>query len=302
MRTDTLFHRPVKLLAVGSLLFAALLAGQTAFAQTISGSRHDLSTRTSVPGTTEVCVFCHTPHGATTGSTSGGLLWNRAAPATAGYTVYTSASLDSTALQPMGNSTMCFSCHDGVTSLDNMVNKPGSGGFTAGGAVTGWTWTPAAGPLTGIFNIGAGPVSALDISNDHPISVAYCGGFTAGACNDPDFKLTAATQQLQRKPLGGVVTSGAAAAVVGALTDQYWIDTITALGSIVTATANIRDKTDMFLYPLAFATPAGIFPSVQCASCHEPHMGITTVANDGLTSFLRRPNAGSALCLSCHTK
>ena len=150
MRTDTLFHRPAKLLAVGSLLFAALLAAQPALAQLITGSKHDLSTRTTgagALGTTEVCVFCHTPHGASTGSATGGLLWNRAPPASPTFNLYASATLDSTALQPMSRSNLCFSCHDGATSIDNMVNKPGSGGYTLGGAVTGYALLPTPAPL-----------------------------------------------------------------------------------------------------------------------------------------------------------
>ena len=35
--------------------------------------------------------------------------------------------------------------------------------------------------------------------------------------------------------------------------------------------------------------------TVECASCHNPH-------NNSLGSFLRKSNAGSALCLTCHIK
>ena len=35
--------------------------------------------------------------------------------------------------------------------------------------------------------------------------------------------------------------------------------------------------------------------TVECASCHNPH-------NNSLGSFLRKSNAGSAICLSCHIK
>ncbi|MDP3149588.1 MAG: cytochrome c3 family protein [Ignavibacteria bacterium] len=34
---------------------------------------------------------------------------------------------------------------------------------------------------------------------------------------------------------------------------------------------------------------------LQCASCHNPH-------NNANTSFLRKANSGSALCLTCHSK
>ena len=79
MRTHSMFHRPAKLLAVGGLLWAALLAGPTALAQSILGSRHDLTSAGTgsikQTSTTEVCVFCHTPYGVA----SLGPLWNKVA-------------------------------------------------------------------------------------------------------------------------------------------------------------------------------------------------------------------------------
>ncbi len=281
MRTYSMFHKPAKLLAAGGLLFAALLAGQTAFAQTIVGSRHDLTTTGtgSIKQTTtaEICVFCHTPHGAS----AVGPLWNKATSGGA-FTYYASPTMDSTALVATGStSAMCLSCHDGVSSVDNLINKPGSGGYTAGGALAGYTYTGGVTTLagSGIRNIGA------DLSNDHPIGVAWCGGFTAGACRDADFKIAA----LNRK-VGAVTTTGTTAATTGgALTDTYWID-VTAGG-----TASVRDKTDMILYTRAFAAPAGNFPSVECASCHEPHNPVNG-------TFLRTTNAASALCTACHSK
>ena len=162
MRKNSMFNKPLKLLGAGSLLFAALLAAQPAVAQLITGSRHDLTAATGtgtgskLTGTTEICVFCHTPHGASTGAATGGLLWNRAAPAVGGYTLYTSTTVDSTFLQPGGNSNMCFSCHDGVTSIDNVVNRPGSGGYTAAPSAwgAGYTWANG-GALPAATNVAA---------------------------------------------------------------------------------------------------------------------------------------------------
>ena len=47
----------------------------------------------------EICVFCHTPHGA---NTAEGPLWNRQLPDNATYTKYSSGSIDSTINQPNG--------------------------------------------------------------------------------------------------------------------------------------------------------------------------------------------------------
>ena len=67
---------------------------------------------------------------------------------------------------------------------------------------------------------------------------------------------------------------------------RWWVDTEASPNGQ-------RDKTDMVLYTRGFA--AGNGPSVECASCHDPH----TEAN---ATFLRVANASSAVCLACHDK
>lgn len=277
------------LVGVG-FLFGFLLMGQPALAQ-IAGSKHDLTANTNTyyqTSTAEICVFCHTPHGASNAAP----LWNRGAPATASFTLYSSATLDGTVATGNGGSDpggvtgsisgACLSCHDGATALDLLINAPGSGGYTAGGAAQGYAWSVAGNTLTGagITNIGA------DLSNDHPISIPYCGGITAtNTCTDGDFFVASVNRQV----VGGALTSGATALVQNAgATDQYWIDT--AVG-----TANQRDKTDVLLYVRGFS--GNNQPSVECASCHEPHNGGASG-----TPFLRISNAASALCTTCHNK
>jgi hypothetical protein len=89
----------------------------------IANTKHNLSA--TGPGTTratsedEVCVFCHTPHGAT--SFPGSPLWNRQLSSQT-YTVYTSSSLDAEDImgqldQPGGSSKLCLSCHDGTLAI-----------------------------------------------------------------------------------------------------------------------------------------------------------------------------------------
>lgn len=85
------------------VLTAALaLISSSAFAATIVGGAHDLST--AGVGTDEVCVFCHTPHNADTLSGTFPLS-NRGA--------YGSA--------------MCMGCHDGTVAYGDMSNPPNSG-------------------------------------------------------------------------------------------------------------------------------------------------------------------------------
>jgi len=120
----------------------------------VKGSKHDFSS-SNVAGPTqfaglygpldaggfidpinEVCVFCHTPHGASTNNLykvdgNSTLLWNRVAspPANYTYAVYTSPTLTGITKgdPPTGLTLMCMSCHDGVTSIaaNTLLNPPG---------------------------------------------------------------------------------------------------------------------------------------------------------------------------------
>src|SRR3990170_2107661 len=87
--------------------------------------------------TTEICVFCHTPH---FGRTDTAPLWNRGSSAT-GYVPY-GTTVGGTSITSVGGSSLaCLSCHDGVTTLDNLINKPGKGSRTNGtGADLGWVF------------------------------------------------------------------------------------------------------------------------------------------------------------------
>ena len=295
MRTDKLFHRPAKLLAVGSLLFAALVASQSAVAQaTIVGSKHDLTSAGAGPikttdANTEICVFCHTPHGASNVAP----LWNKVLPLTGAFTPrYTSTTMDGTNGVVGPNSLTCLSCHDGVSAMDTMINQPGSGGYNSAGARAGYTWLAGSGVLangampartatTNVATIG------VDLSDDHPIGIPYCGGFTGAACNDADFN----TAKLYRST-GGV--AAVATLVPGVANDQWWVDTSGTVIGAYTApgTLGTRQKSDLVLYQ-----DAAFIPTVQCASCHEPHGSSATAL-----TFLRIPNAGSALCVTCHKK
>lgn len=231
----------------------------------IANTKHNLgSTQTTgneTNATDEICVFCHTPHAANTNVAAP--LWNKALPSGT-YTMYSSSTMEaSTAGQPGGISLACLSCHDGTQAMDNMINAPGSGGWNSAGARFGgagnWSGSTQSG---GFLNSG---VAALgqDLTNDHPIGIAYCGNSTPGTpngCTDGDFRT--ATKNANNS--GGYVDrSGSTAG---------------------------RDKTDMWLY---YSSGSG-FMQVECASCHDPHTGNAT--------FLRTANTGSAVCLACHVK
>jgi len=63
-----------------------------------------------------------------------------------------------------------------------------------------------------------------------------------------------------------------------------------------------RQKNDIILYTRDFSGVGGDAnaPSVECASCHDPHVESKDAATQ--VSFLRVSQAGSGVCLACHTK
>ena len=232
-------------------------------------------------GTAEICVFCHTPHAAATGATVPPL-WNKALPASGSYTLYdtnVSSTIDGESIAVGSVSIACLSCHDGSQAMNNMINAPGSGNYNEAGANFAGTWTagtgtaspvdPATGQLAarsataGVGNLG------VDLRDDHPIGIQYCGGgptvlAPTTACGDTDVVAP------QNTTISGNVV--------------FWVDT----------GGSGRQKTDMILYNRSFAV-AGNSPAVECASCHDPH-------SETNPTFLRISNAASAVCLACHVK
>jgi len=268
-------------LAAGALIALGGVAISLPASSQISGTKHNLGASgtgiNKFSGTTEICVFCHTPHGADTSAAVP--LWNRNIGARGPYQTYDSlgtSSLDGK-MAPVGSvSIACLSCHDGVTSMSTVINAPGSGGFNPAGAAMTGTWSGAnqtggtLGVAGQITNIGT------DLRNDHPVGIQYGGGGlsttrTVGATNDADF----------RAPSTAVING----------TQIWWVDT--AIGG-----STARQKTDIQLYTRAAG--AGYVgqtvpePFVECASCHDPHTSNTT--------FLRIENTSSAVCLACHIK
>ncbi|MGK7346406.1 MAG: hypothetical protein ACNS63_11435, partial [Candidatus Nitrospinota bacterium M3_3B_026] len=78
----------------------------------------------------EICVYCHTPHGANS-TLPKAPLWNRTNPGNT-YTLY-NIPLQSgqSPTDPGANSLTCLSCHDGTVATDSIINMPGSGKYLA---------------------------------------------------------------------------------------------------------------------------------------------------------------------------
>jgi predicted CXXCH cytochrome family protein len=144
------------------MLGVALWSTQAFPVANVAITKHNLSI--SGPGgiksttETEICVFCHVPHNASGAAP----LWNRATPAaTPLYTPYASTTAKGNMGQPNGTSLLCLSCHDGTIAPGELLSR-------------GTTNVPMSGvTATGMLPTTSGSLLGRDLSDDHPISIAY---------------------------------------------------------------------------------------------------------------------------------
>lgn len=171
-------------------LIVLMVAAVPAFAQSITGSKHDL--RATGGGTatgtnlTEICVACHTPHQASAAAKQDPL-WNRTLSSTAAYGVYASTTLNAAPTELVtavaGSATishLCLSCHDGTVSVISMLNEPNAApGAIAATAIA--SRIDAAGKIISAANVGT------DLSDDHPVNFTYDAALVTadGGLNDP---------------------------------------------------------------------------------------------------------------------
>ncbi len=171
-------------LLVSLILCLAALAS----AQTIVGSKHDLSA--ALPVSQRVCVFCHTPHqpeGPPQIDTYP--LWNHDLSATASYGTYDSTTFDGgtggaglNTIADIGGGTsasnLCMSCHDGTIGVGSLYNDAN---------IAAGEETPAnAATLMGAIGTGNADVGT-DLTNDHPVNFDYDNALFAadGGLVDP---------------------------------------------------------------------------------------------------------------------
>ena len=153
------------LAAILAGLFFLAFAARADNPNSIIYSKHNLSVSSSgsVHATIEsdVCIFCHTPHGA---SATDGPLWNHQMSA-ATYTPFNSPTLTAlnvTIGQPNGSSRLCLSCHDGTVALGLVGSRPG-----------GIAMNTATLPLH------------TDLTADHPVSFLYNSALATAASAYP---------------------------------------------------------------------------------------------------------------------
>jgi len=277
----------IRSILIAVWVVVALVAAGTADAvlvPDVRNTKHNLSAggtgTVKAVSETQVCVFCHTPHAATSGVTP---LWNRAL-SNATYSVYTSSSLDAEAIQgtldqPGGSSKLCLSCHDGTLAIGNVNVLGGQGSPTTPGTISiPMTGTGAGGVMPGGSGTATGFTRNLgvDLTNDHPISVNFT---SALALRDGELRAVDANQKW---PPGS--------------------------GTVI----GVRAPGNRPAMPLE-ARGAGGVGQVQCATCHDPHLRETDTTRGG-QKFLRQNRFQQAiptdtydvlndiLCLACHDK
>lgn len=239
----------------------------------IAGGKHDFTLaggafyHDPTPGSTQTCIYCHTPHNA--GKTR--VLWNKDVKSAINFRLYTSSgTLTNTvrtqsSLDANSPSLLCLSCHDGKTAI-NVLHTGGKGtaapGYPAGSAFAyGAAELIMPGSVTDFFGnagpnlaIGRGigdrsdfdPTAGDDLTDDHPIGFSYSAVFAERSAG-----------------LNAIATPQA---------------------------AGIR-----------FFGPNN---KVECSTCHDPHVNYDAAkgGNPALKPFLVMSNSGSALCMKCHNK
>ena len=166
--------KSIKFLVIALVAAIALIGAGVAMAGVV-GTKHDM---TQIPGQvgaaagSEVCVYCHTPHGASANYTAP--LWNKADITTTGYQPYASPTLDGAIDTSIGGVTKaCLSCHDGSLAVFSMLNPPNNGGDVT-------SLTAATGNLTAGGLMTGNPQLTVDFTNDHPVGVVYDSALDTG--------------------------------------------------------------------------------------------------------------------------
>lgn len=150
-------------------------------------SRNYIAESPANGGTTEICIFCHTPHNAKPAVP----LWNKVMPSGFTYDLYSSGSLSSAARSvatPGPESLLCLSCHDGRTAVNVLVNPATT--ISIGGLLDN---PDTGGPLNmgyfskmGRYGANLGKLDDINTDNyagsnlmdDHPISFSYTNAQT----------------------------------------------------------------------------------------------------------------------------
>ncbi|HZZ83306.1 MAG TPA: cytochrome c3 family protein [Anaeromyxobacteraceae bacterium] len=223
----------VKAILVGALALPLAAQAQISTTKHNLGSTGSGSVKTSA--TAEICIFCHTPHNASTTKA----LWNHTL-SVSGYSwddgsgstkTSQGTTLPTTQAQfSINGSGRCLSCHDGTVSVGNVMNYQASA-TTFSGFTAYTNRVTAAGNIDVNSRYAVGESSNL--SKNHPVGIPFAGQ-TGGA------------------PVG--------------MNNYYGVNT----ASCTTQSGGgcVNNATNGYGLPLYLK---GAVYQIECATCHEPH-------------------------------
>lgn len=153
-----------------------LAAASFASAGSIINSKHDLgsaSTNGGIKGvagtnTSQICIYCHSPHG----SIQSIPLWNRTNPTASSFTLYSGVNMASVSFKSGftsdSTSLFCMSCHDGGTSM-SAVHNAGPLVRNSGLGMSGSAGLALYGATIG-GSVGHSGNLSSDLSTTHPVN------------------------------------------------------------------------------------------------------------------------------------
>jgi len=251
---------------------ALMFGGSVAFAGSIANSPHDLSGNAALATDTadngEICVYCHTPHAANTAFT-GAPLWNKGDAALTDYMMYGATAVNTAGSTIAGTATAATPASPSLACL---------------------SCHDGASAIDSIVNApgsGMGAYESAGNTDITEIGTTY-GGNIGGSVVDAglgDGTTTTSTtvgnvNLSNDHPVSIIYTPDTAGLVATNTALVGWVGA-TEVGDLLRGAANNQ---------------------VECGSCHDPHNGGNTQGTATEVNFLRKSNAGSALCLGCHNK
>ena len=267
------------LLVTSSLVAEYIPAGAWTASGHIENTPHDLSAVTGMEASGnvngEICVFCHTPHASNT-SFTGAPLWNKNGPA--------------------GVAGLTYALY-GATNVDG-TKKYDTKGVTIGNTQVGNDDGTLASPSLACLSCHDG-VSAIDSVLNAPGSGmnTIAGTITMGELN------TTSVGQL----FGGNIGGGANGNEVDMSNDHPV--SVVYKGDVANPPASLKTTGTVLTGWVGAASISDLLRNtrVECSSCHDPHNGYASPAQQGTgvapqVNYLRMSNANSALCLGCHDK
>ncbi len=293
-------------------------------------------------GTSEICVFCHTPHH---GDPSQGPLWNRGVDPESFQIYGTMDTGQEGPGLPGPGSLACLSCHDGTSEFDAFINAPGKGTFN------GTTWTSG---ITG-DTADQGYFFKMDEGGPYGVPLDHFSSAACDVCHGDGMFALAPWAGAENLVIGKDLTNDHPIGIVyrgqeGTATDASVTGAVASLRPTDTIIADIDLDTTVQGKPLSCAdrgddncnnwaingfikTDASIVDilkgpnnnKVECISCHDPHYANRTNPEIDVTYFkdntmgatradhgddevfglyLRRVggNSDSGVCRTCHGK